>query len=71
MALARGQYDSMYQAYFGEYRQGDVVHCLLGSRDSKKTRGQANENYLKRILPKLAIRENEHFRIDQLDGTCE
>ena len=61
----------MYQSFFGEYRKGEVVHCLLGSRDTTKTRGRATENYLKRVLPKLAIRENEHFQIDQLDGTCK
>ena len=71
LALSRGHYDSMYQEFHGDYKRSDTIYCLLGSRDSKKTHGNATEKYFKRVLPKMAIRRGEHFEIDQLDGTCK
>ena len=68
MALHRQEFNSMYQAYFGEYRKTDILYCLMGSRDPKKTHGQATERYLKHVLPKMGCYYPEHFDVDPNDG---
>ena len=71
MSLEREEYGSMYQRYFGEFRKTDILYCLLGSRDPRKTHGQATETYLKEVLPRVGVIPTLHFDIDPYDGNCE
>ena len=71
MSLARQEYSSMYQRFYGEFRNTDILYCLLGSRDPQKTHGRATEHYLEEVLPRLGLIRSLHFDVDPYDGTCE
>ena len=43
----------------------------MGSRDQKKTKGRATEEYLNHVLPKMGCHPHEHFVIDPNDGVCK
>ena len=68
MMNARKEASGPYQKYHGDYKRGETMYCMLGSRDMKKTSGNATERYLKKILPRFGLKAKKDFDIGQNDG---